>query len=178
MATSNIVTVGPDALKLLGTLVYGGLGITGGIAGTLLGIALILDGIFGLSMGWLLSSGWVILAATGALVLCCSGPIFLAAVIWRRPRVEIGPEGFVARNAFGSRSRRWSDIEGSFVVIKVGLSKSVGYRLARVFKESARIKPSTLFAGNDEVIGGAYDIPIGKLAELLNQYKERASVVA
>ena len=98
----------------------------------------------------------------------------LAAMIGRRPCVEIGPEGFVVRRAFGSRSRRWSDIEGTFMVIKVGLSKVVAYRLTRAFKDCAEIKPTTLFAGNDEAISGVFDRPIGELAELLNQYKASA----
>jgi hypothetical protein len=169
MAQSNSVTVNLNPLKLLGTLALGCLLITGGVAGVLLGLSLVL-----LGLNWFLSAGWVIAVVTGVLVASCCGTLVLVAIIGRRPRVEIGPDGFVLRQLFGSRSRSWSDIEGSFVVIKVGLSKGVGYRLTQVFKESAGIKPTTLFAGNDEAIGGALDIPIDELAELLNQRKRPA----
>jgi hypothetical protein len=169
MAQSNSVTVNLNSLKLLGTLALGCLLITGGVAGVLLGLSLVL-----LGLNWFLSAGWVISVVTGVLVASCCGTLVLVAIIVRRPRVEIGPDGFVLRQLVGSRSRSWSDIEGSFVIIKVGLSKSVGYRLTQVFKESAGIKPTTLFAGNDEAIGGALDIPIDELAELLNQRKRPA----
>jgi hypothetical protein len=95
----------------------------------------------------------------------------MLALLRRWPRVEIRPDGFVVLALFGSRSRCWSDIDGDFVVIKVPLNKVVAYRLTKAFKDSAGIKPTTLFAGNDEAISGAYAVPVAKLAELLNQHK-------
>lgn len=123
-----------------------------------------------------LSLGWIIVVVTGVLLACFLGAALLVAVIARQPSVEIGPEGFDFHRVFDRRGRwrRWSDIEGRFVVIKVGFGKGVGYRLTPHFKESAGIKPTTLFAGNDEAISGAFDMPIGELAELLNRYKEDA----
>jgi hypothetical protein len=169
MTQSNAVTVNFNPLKLLGTLALGWLLITSGVAGVLLGLSSAL-----LGLKWFLSVGWVIAVVTGVLVASCCGTMVLIAIIRRRPRVEIGPDGFVLCHLFGNRSRSWSDIEGRFVVIKVGMSKGVGYRLTQVFKESAGIEPTTLFAGNDEAIGGALDMPIDELAELLNQRKAPA----
>jgi hypothetical protein len=173
MTPLNVVTVGSSPLKLLGNLALAGLGVTGGVAGVVLGLSLALFG-----LNWLMSFGWVIVAVTAVLVVCCDGALFLAASLGRTPRVEIGSEGFVLRHIFGSRPRRWSDIEGDFVVIKVGLGQGVGYRLTLGFKESARIKPTKLFAGNDEAISGWFDMPIGELAELLNRHKGRAAVAS
>jgi len=147
---------------MLRGVMLGGLGVTGGVAVVLLSV-------FGLN--WVASTGWIIIALVG----CSFGALALLALTGRRPRVEIGPDGFVARVPFGSRSRRWSDIEGGFVVIKVGVAEGMGCRLTRVFKESAGIKPTTLFAGNDEAISGGYEIPIGELAELPNHHKGRAT---
>lgn len=157
---ANTVIVGPDLLKLLGAQVLGGVMVTGGVAGVLLGL-------FGLN--------WLLVAAIGALVVCCCGAMMLAAAIGHRPRVEIGPDGFVVRTVFGSRSRRWSDVEGDFVVIKVGLGKTAAYRVSEACKRSAGIKRPKWLAGNDEGISGAYRVPIGQLAELLNQRKGRAA---
>jgi hypothetical protein len=163
---ANVVTVGPSPLKLFGMVALGGLMVAAGLSGVLLAL-------FGLN--WLLSSGWVVAAAAGGVVAGCGGALALAGAVGNRPRVEVGPEGFVLRTLFGSRSRRWADVEGDFEVLKIGLSEWVGYRLTRAFKESARVKPTKLLAGNDEAIVGAYGVPIGELAELLNQHKHRAS---
>jgi hypothetical protein len=171
MKPLNVVTVDPSPLKLLSGLAIGGLAITGGVAGMVLSLSIAYFG-----MNWLMSSGWVIVAVTAALVVCCGGALFLAATIGRTPRVEIGPDGFVARTVFKSRSRRWSEIEGDFVVIKLGLGQiGVGYRLTPVFKKSAGIKPTTSVAGSDEYISGGYDVSIGELAELLNRHKGGAA---
>jgi len=162
MSSSDIETVGPSPLKLLGTMGLGGLGMTAGMA-------MLSVGLFGLN--WLRSSGWMFVAVVAAVAGCA----FLAALLGRRPRVEIGPDGFVVRPLFGGKTRRWSAIDGDFVEIKVGFGRGVGYRLTRAFKESAGIKPTTLFAGNDEAISGAFAVPIGRLVELLNQAKVRAA---
>jgi hypothetical protein len=171
MTPPEVVTIGPSPLKLLSALALGGLGIAGGAALVVAGLSLAVLGV-----DWLTSTGWVIVVIMAALVVCCCGALFLVSIIRRAPRVEIGPAGFVAWTIFGSRSRRWSDVEGDFVVIKVGLRQGVGYRLTPDFKELAGIKPTTLFAGNDEAISGAFAVSSGELAELLNQYKGRAAV--
>ena len=106
----------------------------------------------------------------------------LGAVIWARPRVEIGPDGFVDYGIVGHRSRLWNDIEGSFTVIRVGWPIAVGlrpvvaYRLNETFKKSARIKPVASLEGNDEaiLICGELAIGAGELADLLNRWKHSA----
>src|SRR5580692_3835926 len=107
MTQSNAVTVNFNPLKLLGTLALGWLLITSGVAGVLLGLSSAL-----LGLKWFLSVGWVIAVVTGVLVASCCGTMVLIAIIRRRPRVEIGPDGFVLCHLFGNRSRSWSDIEG------------------------------------------------------------------
>jgi hypothetical protein len=148
-----------------GAVVLGGLGVTAAVLG-------LVDVWFGRS--WLLASGWGIGIAAGSIV----GVLCLLAAIRRRPRVEIRPDGFVVLTLLGSRSRRWSDIEGDFLVIKVPF-KIVAYRLTQAFKESAGIKPTTLFAGKEEGISGAFGVSVGELAELLNRHKKlRAAAVS
>jgi hypothetical protein len=74
----------------------------------------------------------------------------------------------------GHRSRRWSDIEGSFVVIRVGLQSVIAYRLTGAFKASARIRPAPSLAGNDEaiLICGELAMGAGELVEVLNRWKQ------
>jgi hypothetical protein len=73
MTPSNVVTVGPSPARLLGTLVLGSFGMTGGVAGVVFGLSLAMFG-----LNWFLSSGWVIVGVTAALVICCCGALFLA----------------------------------------------------------------------------------------------------
>lgn len=163
---ANVVTVYPHTLRLLVLQVLAAAVVTGSVAGVLLGV-------FG--HDWLMSSGRVVVALVGAVVACFCGALVSIAAFGGRPRVEIGPEGFVTRTAFGSRTRRWGDIEGEFVVIRLGPLRGVGYHLTPAFKESARTKPTTAFAGNDEAISGVYRVPVGELVALLNEHKRRSS---
>jgi hypothetical protein len=161
MVEPNLVIIGPSPFKL----VRSGLMITGGVACGLLGLALARFG-----LDWLLSL-WpmVILMVTGALAATLVG----IGIVGGRPQVEIEAGMFTFRTLFGSRSRPWSAIEGSFTAIRVGLSRAVGYRLAQGYKQSAGIKSTKAYAGNDEVIAvTVLDLPAEKLAELLNQRKE------
>jgi hypothetical protein len=123
---------------------------------------------------WLLSSAWAIIGCTAALLAGYCGAATLGAVVCRRPRVEIGPDGFVTYGLVGHRSRRWTDIEGRFAVIRVGLQSAVAYRLAGDLKESARIRPATSPAGSDEtiLICGELAMGAGQLADVLNQWKD------
>jgi hypothetical protein len=99
--------------------------------------------------------------------VCYCGIAVLGAVSWARPRVEIGPDGFVDYGIVGHRSRRWSDIKGSVTVIRVGWPIGVGlrpvvaYPLTDAFKESARIKPVASLAGNDEAVLICGELAIG-----------------
>jgi hypothetical protein len=166
MTASNLISVGPNPLKLIGTQVLGGIGVTGGIT-------LVLLSIFGLN--WLLSSGWAIVAVTGALVACACGTMALAAIIGRKPRVDIGPDGFLVRAVFGSRWRRWSDIEGNFTVIKIGWVKAVAYHLTTAYKTRVGRKPTSRLSGYDDAIFGAFQLAAEELAELLNAQKRQNS---
>jgi len=106
---------------------------------------------------------WVLLAALGI-------------TIGHRPRVEIGPESFVTQGIVGRRSRRWSDVAGEFTVVTVKWQRHVAYRLTREFKESTPPSPSAAMAGYDEAIIFCGELSIGaqQLADLLNQWKQRA----
>ena len=155
------VVIGPSTLKLIGTLGLGGLGMT-------VGSAMLVSGLFGRQ--FLLSTGWIFVAFLGVSAACA----LAASLLLSRPRIEIGPVGFTVHALAGGRSRSWSDIEGDFVVLKSGFSNAVGYRLTPACKESIKIKPTTLFQGNDEAISGAYAVSIQQLARVLNDYKARA----
>jgi hypothetical protein len=143
------VTVGPSPLKILRqvAIVF--------VAGTV-GFSILVAFLGFLGAPWLLFNAWTIIACTAVLLACYCAIAVLGAVIWGLPRVEIGPDGFVDHGVLGHRSRRWSDIKGSFTVIRVGWPIGVGlrpvvaYRLTDAFKESARIRPVASLAGNDE----------------------------
>jgi hypothetical protein len=175
------VTVGPSPLKILGSVAIASVAITVGVTILVVFLELLAAvGLLGLLAvsPWLWSYRWMIIACTAALVACYCGIAVLGAVIWARPRVEIGPDGFVDYGIVGHRSRRWSDIKGSFTVIRVGWPIGVGlrpvvaYRLTDAFKESARIKPVASLAGNDEAILICGELAIGaeELADVLNRW--------
>jgi hypothetical protein len=175
------VTVGPSPLKILGSVAIASVAITVGVTILVVFLELLAAvGLLGLLAvsPWLWSYRWMIIACTAALVACYCGIAVLGAVIWARPRVEIGPDGFVDYGIVGHRSRRWSDIKGSFTVIRVGwpigvgLQPVVAYRLTDAFKESARIKPVASLAGNDEAILICGELAIGaeELADVLNRW--------
>jgi hypothetical protein len=69
------------------------------------------------------------LAVVCAAIFALGAVAFTIATIRRRPRLVVGPEGFALYSLFGSESHRWEEIEGPFALIKIGLSKAVGYRL-------------------------------------------------
>jgi hypothetical protein len=165
---SHHVTVGPDLAKLFGRVAFPCVCFPAGFAFFLLGCQ------FQFGQGWLLSSGWLIVLVIGAVVVGCGAAVMLTAIFGHRPRLEIGLDGFVLYDILGSRSRRWSDIEGSFEVIRLSMRSGVGYRLTQDFKEAVGYKANSWLVGNDEAIWGAFRLPIDELAELLNQHKERA----
>jgi hypothetical protein len=177
------VTVGPSPLKVLGSVAIASVAISVGVTILVVFLELLAAvGLLGLLAvpPWLWSYRWIITACTAALVACYCGIAVLGAVIWSRPRVEIDPDGFVDYGIVGHRSRRWSDIKGSFTVIRVGWPTGVGlrpvvaYRLTDAFKESARIKPVASLAGNDEAILICGELAIGaeELADVLNRWKQ------
>jgi hypothetical protein len=162
--------IGPSHAKLVRMFVTGSLGLTVALAGIVAAVALSFFG-----SDWLASSGWVIIAVGASVVVCAFGALCLVGAIARKPRVEIGPAGFVVRTLFWSRSRRWSDVEGEFTVIKIASLEAVGYHLTAPFKEASGIKPPRSLGGNDEAISGAYTISLTELAAILNDHKRRTS---
>jgi len=179
----DTLTVGPSPLKVLGSVAIATVAITGGLTILVVLLELLaaarLLGVLPMP-AWVWSSRWTIVAWAAALVACYRGVAVLGAVIWARPRIEIGPDGFADYGVLGHRSRRWGDIVGGFTVIRVGWPFAVGrqrvvaYRLTHAFKEAARIKPVALLGGYDEaiLICGELAIGAGELAEVLNQWKQ------
>jgi hypothetical protein len=169
MTPPTCVTIGPSPLKLLGTAVITSIAITAGAS-----ILVVFVGF--LTGPWLLSHAGIIIACTAALLACYWGIAMPVAITCGRPRVEIGPDGFDTHGILGHRWRRWSDIEGGFAVVRVGLQPTVAYRLTGPLKESARIQPIASLAGqgHDEAIlfCGELAMGAGELAEVLNQWKQ------
>ena len=159
--SSERLVIGPSTAKLLGTMGIGALGMA-------VGAAMLIVAIWG--MPDLQSKGWIVVAVIAVLGI---GNLVIA-LGRQRPRLEIDAEGFSVLPLFGGHSRRWSDIEGDFVVIKCGFTQGVAYRLTPAYKASIGFKPTTLFEGNDQAIMGAFALPIQELAELLNEHKARA----
>jgi hypothetical protein len=124
---------------------------------------------------WTPSLSWTIAVVALGLGIALTLVRMISAFVGKGPRLEIGPDGFEFRDWFGSRCRKWDDINGDFVVIRTGLIRMVAYRLTESCKESNRVKPSKMFRGNDEVIAGPFQVPMPKLAELLNQYRRIAT---
>jgi hypothetical protein len=160
MKDSIIVTVAPTPLRVV---LHMGLGGTGVIVGVLLVLSVFVD------RNWLMTYAWIFIANVAAIIFCT----IMACLILRRPRVEISNDGFVAWSLFSSRSRRWSDIDGDFTEIELGVLPCVAYHLTQDFKDSAGIKPTKLFQGNDEAISGAFHI--ADLVDVLNEHKHRSS---
>ena len=85
----------------------------------------------------------------------------------------ITPEGFVFEKLFGRETHRWEEIDGRFVVIKVGWNEAVAYKLTPEYKARTGKKPTSLFSGYDAVVGGStLACSAGELAELLNEHKK------
>jgi hypothetical protein len=170
MTPANSVTISPNPFKILRNVALVSVATTAATA-----VLVVFLGFF--TVPWFLSHFWTIMNCTAALLVGYCGLATFGAMIWSRPRVEIGPEGFVIQGTVGRRARYWRDIDGSFTVVRKGLQAAVAYRLTGVFKEAARMKPGPSLAGNDEVIliCGELEIGAGKLAEVLNQWKQSGS---
>ena len=85
---------------------------------------------------------------------------FVVVTVRQRPRVVITPHGFTIDKFIGSDSHKWEDIDGQFVVTKMGgWTKVVGYRLTGEF--------------NTRAIVGRFLSSPEMLAALLNEHKQR-----
>jgi hypothetical protein len=150
MAASSAVVVPPSLPRLLAALLVGGVGVVGGL--------LLLFG-----------PGPVLVAvasAVGGLIVL----VFVVAVVRQRPRVVITPEGFTVYKLFGEESRKWAEVHGKFAVIRIGWNRAVGYNLTAGHKARVGKKPTSLFAGYDAAVSGAFGLPAEELAELLNAH--------
>jgi hypothetical protein len=168
-ADAGTMTVGPSPLKILAATAFAA------VAGTA-GAAILVVFLGFLQTPWLLLHFQAIIVCTAAALVAFSAFAVFGSIRWVRPRVEIGPEGFVTYGMAGRRPRRWSDIEGDFAVLRVGWRKAVVYRLTDAFKASAPVaplKPTHSLAGNDEAILFCEELALGarELAEVLNQWK-------
>jgi hypothetical protein len=127
-----------------------------------------------------MAGGLVLIFGSGTLVLrACAALVTLAVVLFllgtlrRRPRVVIHPEGFTVYRVIGLRSHRWEDVEGRFAAVRVGVTKVVAFHLTAEYKARVGKKPTSLFAGYDDAISGAFRLPMERLADLLNEHKEK-----
>ncbi|HEY1065444.1 MAG TPA: hypothetical protein VGE52_05020 [Pirellulales bacterium] len=155
-------TFEPSAFKLIATMGLGG-------TGAAVGLLCVMHALFG--AGFNSTIGGSIFAFLLTLVAAALG----VAIVRKRPRLEIDSAGFTILPLFGETARRWSDIDGDFEVIKVGWTQGVGYRLTTAYKEANRFTPTTLFAGNDEALSGAFAAPMQQIADALNERKRRAA---
>jgi Kef-type K+ transport system membrane component KefB len=133
-------------------------------------VTFLLVGFLHLSWGLAFTVGVAVGSAVGA-----AFAIFVIAIglIIDQPRMEIGPEGFVLHSPAASRSRRWTDVEGNFIVRGTPLGKVVAYALTEAFKKSQEAASPSKKPGRFESILDDYKLSAGELAELLNEHKRR-----
>jgi hypothetical protein len=131
-----------------------------------------LGGIIGIAIGLVGVGNWTVIACVAVVVL--STGLYVIAALRQRPRVTLTPDGFVFEKLFGSDAHRWEDIDGPFVVIKIGWNDAVAYRLTSECKARTGKKATSLFSGYDAaIVGGALPRSAAELAELLNEHKQR-----
>jgi hypothetical protein len=158
MTHPETVTVPPSFLRRLRILLVSNL--------------LLIAGIFGIAVGLVGVGSWTVVACVVSVAVTTI--LYILAALRQRPRVVITPEGFVFEKLFGRETHRWEEIDGRFVVIKIGWNQAVGYNLTPEYKARTGRKASSLFSGYDTaIIGGALPCSAGKLVELLNEHKQR-----
>jgi hypothetical protein len=166
------LVIGPSPLKVLGSVVLLS------VVGTLGLSALILFLGFAGTPWWLANARFLITWIV-ALLACFCGIAVIGAMIWGRPRIEIGPDGFVCQGIAGRRARRWTDIAGDFSTSRKWPWPVVAYRLTDAAKESTKTPPpppplTAPPAGYDECISFCGELAMGhsELAEVLNRRKQ------
>jgi hypothetical protein len=154
LTQAESVTVSADVRKLAAAYAVGFVGVAVGLA-------------------MMFGGGRQLLIGCGAMALLAAGS--LAVTVSRgRPRVVITPEGFATHALFGRGSAyRWADIDGSFVVIRVGLSEATAFCLTAEARARTGKKPLPRLSGNDEGIAGVFRLTPRRLATLLNEHKQR-----
>ena len=136
MDLTNQVVVPPSLPRLLSSLLVACLGIVGGLL-LILGPGLILT-IVAIGVG-------------GLTVLAC-----IVAVVRRRPRLVITPDGFTIYKLFGEHSQKWEDIRGEFSIVKSGWIKVVGYNLTTEYKARIGRNHKVSVPKCDQSISGAF----------------------
>jgi hypothetical protein len=160
MTQADAVTVSPSLLRLLKMLVISNL--------------IMVCGILGISIGAIGVGAGTIIACVTVVVL--STLFYVVAAFRHRPRLVIGSQGFVFEKLFGREAHHWQEIDGRFAVIKIGISKGVGYNLTQEYKARSGKKSTGRFSGYDAaVFGAALPRSAEELAELLNEHKQRYS---
>jgi len=157
MKQPGTVTVAPSFLRLLRTLLVSNLFMVGGI--------------IGISVGLIGVGNWTVVACVVVVVL--STILYILAALSQRPRVVISPDGIVFEKLFGREAYQWEEIDGRFVVIKIGWTEAVAFSLTPEYKARTGKKPSSLFSGYDAaVVASPLPCSAGELAELLNEHKQ------
>ena len=166
MVPDSPVIVGPSPPRILGKLLLASAAITAGAA--------VISVVVGfVAVPPLLANAEMITAVTAAVLACFTVIAMSGATFGRRPRVEVGPEGFDVRGIVGHRFRRWGDVDGDFAVVKGRWQAAVAYRLSNAVKASTPVQPPAGLAGYDEAIAICGELTIGarQLADLLNRWK-------
>jgi hypothetical protein len=133
---------------------------------------LMVAGIVGIAIGLVGVGNWTLVACLIGVALTTM--LCILAALRQRPRVVITREGFVFEKLIGREAHHWEEIDGRFVVIKIGWNEAVAYNLTPECKARTGKKPTSLFSGYDAaVVGGALPCSAGELAELLNEHKQR-----
>ena len=157
MTQPETVIIPPNLFRLLKTLIVSNLFVIGGIIGMAIGL-------FGFG-------NWTIFACIGVVGL--NTLLYIVAAIRGRPRVVITTEGFVFEKPIGRETHEWSEIEGSFAVIRIAMQHAVAYKLTPECRARLAKKPDPRFSGYDGVLGGSLPCSAAQLAALLNEHKER-----
>src|SRR5262245_21335853 len=118
MTRPRTVIVAPSLLRLLRMLLVSNLLMVGGI----LGIAIGLVGV----------GNWTVVACV--VVVALTTILSLLAALRQRPRLVITREGFVFEKLIGREAHQWEEIDGRFVVIKIGWNEAVAYSLTPEYK--------------------------------------------
>jgi hypothetical protein len=156
MTPTETVIIPPNLFRLLGTLIISNL--------------LMIGGIIAMSIGLFGFGNWTIFACSGVVGL--NTLFYVIAVIRGRPRVVITTDGFVFEKPIGHETREWSEIEGSFAVIRIAMHDAVAYKLTPECRARLAKKPDPRLSGYDGVLGGSLPCSAAQLAALLNEHKE------
>jgi len=119
-------------------------------------------------------AGWLAIVFFG---LCVA--VFAIQLLPNSTYLRVGPEGFTACTLFRAHSCRWSDV-GVFKVGRVGTKEMVVFSFSQQYRgprHLVRFNVHLVGAEAAVVAAGAWDVPMGELADVLNRYRERYGAV-